>query len=133
VTGKSIRVVLCDDVAELRTLMRYGLEEQPGLIVVGEAGDAATGVALVAQTLPDAVLLDLSMPGMDGLQAIPLIIEASPTTAIVVFSGFAADRMAALALEIGADRYVEKGSSLVDIRRAITLALEQRGSTPSRR
>ena len=112
----TIGVVLCDDVPELRMLLRFGLEESDDLRVVGEAGDATTGVAIVTETQPDAVLLDLSMPGMDGLQAIPLIQRASPDTAIIVFSAFAADRMSRSALEQGADRYVEKGAPLQDVR-----------------
>lgn len=117
--GEPIGVVLCDDVPELRMLMRFGLEESDDLRVVGEAGDAVAGVDMVTRTQPDAVLLDLSMPGMDGLQAIPLIQRASPGTAIIVFSAFAADRMSRSALDQGADRYVEKGAPLEDVRAVV--------------
>jgi DNA-binding NarL/FixJ family response regulator len=58
------------------------------------------------------VVIDLSMPELDGLEAIQLIARASPSTAIVVFSGFSADRMHAVASEAGADRYLEKGARL---------------------
>jgi DNA-binding NarL/FixJ family response regulator len=114
-----IRIFLCDDVPELRALLRYGLEEDAGLEVVGEAGDARSAIAAVGELRPDVLLLDLSMPGMDGLEAIPLVQEASGTTGIVVFSGFAADRMAAAALELGADRYLEKGEPLETVRAAV--------------
>jgi len=114
-----IGVVLCDDVPELRMLLRFGLEESDDMRVVGEAGDAQAGVELITELQPDAVLLDLSMPGMDGLQAIPLIQSASPRTAIIVFSGFAADRMSSSALEQGADRYIEKGAPLADVRAVV--------------
>lgn len=116
---EEIGVVLCDDVPELRMLLRFGLEESDDLRVVGEAGDAVAGVELIAALQPDAVLLDLSMPGMDGLQAIPLIREASPGTAIVVFSALAADRISATALAQGAHRYVEKGAPLDDVRTVV--------------
>jgi DNA-binding NarL/FixJ family response regulator len=115
----SISIFLCDDVPELRALLRFALEEEPGLRVVGEAGDAATGIERIAELQPDIVLLDLSMPGMDGLEAIPRIRETSPQTGIIVFSGFAADRMRGPALGLGANRYLEKGEPLEAVRDAI--------------
>lgn len=107
----TVRVLLCDDVAELRELTRLGLEEHPSIEVVGEAGDARTGLAQVAALMPDLVLLDLSMPGMDGLEAIPLLREVKPDLGIIVLSGFAADPMERVATRLGADRYVQKGES----------------------
>jgi DNA-binding NarL/FixJ family response regulator len=99
--------------------MRMVLEEDPDLLVVGEAGDAQTGIDEIAELKPHVVVLDLSMPGMDGLEALPLIRKASPDTRVVVFSGFTRERMAALALDRGADRYVEKGEALEEVRRAV--------------
>jgi DNA-binding NarL/FixJ family response regulator len=115
----TIRVFLCDDVPELRALLRYGLEEDAELSVVGEAGNAADAIAAVGDLQPDVGLLDLSMPGMDGLEAIPRLREISPDTSIVVFSGFAADRMPQPALELGAARYVEKGEPLEAVRATV--------------
>ena len=114
-----IRIFLCDDVPELRALLRYGLEEDAELTVVGEAADAREAIAGVTELRPDVVLLDLSMPGMDGLEAIPHLRSASPETAIVVFSGFAAERMAEQALDLGAERYVEKGAPLESVRATV--------------
>jgi len=114
-----IRIFLCDDVPELRALLRFGLEADPLLKIVGEAGDATEAVAKAAELQPDVVLLDLSMPGMDGLEAIPLLRDAAPDSAIVVFSGFAAERMAGPALELGAARYVEKGEPLERVREVV--------------
>jgi DNA-binding NarL/FixJ family response regulator len=115
----AIRIFLCDDVPELRALLRFGLEEDPALKIVGEAGDAQEAIAKAGELRPDVVLLDLSMPGMDGLEAIPLLREASPESAIVVFSGFAAERMAEPAIELGAARYVEKGEPLEHVRAVV--------------
>jgi DNA-binding NarL/FixJ family response regulator len=114
-----IRIFLCDDVPELRALLRFGLEEDASLEVVGEAGDARAAIDEVGRLKPDVTLLDLSMPGMDGLEAIPLLREAAPQCAIVVFSGFASERMAGPALELGAARYVEKGESLERVRAVV--------------
>lgn len=114
-----VAVYLCDDVPELRELMKVVLEEDPELRVVGEAGDAETGIEEIAELQPNVVLLDLSMPGMDGLEALPLIRRAAPDTAVIVFSGFTEDRMAALALDRGADRYIAKGEPLENVRRAV--------------
>ena len=118
-----VRVVLCDDVPPLRALARYVLEEGGSIAVVGEAGDAATAVRLCGELRPDAVLLDLSLPGMDGLEAIPLLHEAAPGVCVVVFSGFAAERMAEPALAQGAARYVEKGADLAEVREILLEAV----------
>ena len=114
-----VHIYLCDDVPELRQLLRIILEEDPDLLVVGEAGDAEIGIEEIAELQPNVVLLDLSMPGMDGLEALPLIRRAAPGTAVIVFSGFTEARMAALVLERGADRYIEKGEPLERVREAV--------------
>jgi DNA-binding NarL/FixJ family response regulator len=114
-----VDIYLCDDVPELRQLLRIILEEDPGLRVVGESGDAQVGIEEIAELQPHVVLLDLSMPGMDGLEALPLIRRAAPGTSVIVFSGFTEAKMAALVLERGAARYIEKGESLDRVRETV--------------
>jgi DNA-binding NarL/FixJ family response regulator len=109
-----IRVALCDDVAELRELFREVLEDA-GVEIVGEAEDGAGCIDLVARTQPEVLLLDLEMPVMDGLEALPHLIERAPDTAIVVLSGFSAGAMAQQALELGAHSYLEKGAKLTAV------------------
>ena len=121
-----ISVFLVDDVAELRELIRFGIEADPGFEVVGEAGDGRAALEGIAETRPEAVLLDLSMPDMDGLEAIPHIREGDPAVAIIVLSGFSADRIAARAMERGADGYVEKGTSIQELREIARTAVAQR-------
>src|SRR3954468_19907981 len=120
---RPISLYLVDDVPELRELIKFGMEEDPGFEVVGEAGDGRTALEGIAETQPAAVLLDLSMPDMDGFQAIPEIRQRNPDVAIIVLSGFSADRMAGPALERGADGYVEKGTPIQEIRDATRMAV----------
>ena len=114
-----IRVFLCDDVQAFRALMRFVLEENPDITVVGEAADGRAGVDGVAREKPDVVLLDLSMPVLDGLEAIPLMLDVSPGTQIIGLSGFTADRMAETMIAQGAVAYFEKGADLEDIAQTI--------------
>ena len=74
---RPIGVYLCDDVPEMRELLRVVLEDE-GMRIAGEAGDALTMLREVAALDPDVVVLDLSLPGMDGLEAIPRVHAAAP-------------------------------------------------------
>lgn len=107
----TLRVVIVDDTADLRELLRHALVSG-GMSVVGEAGDGLAGIEVVRTTRPDVVLLDLSMPVMDGLEALPQIRGIAPETRIIILSGFEASQMAERALLIGADGYLQKGASL---------------------
>jgi DNA-binding NarL/FixJ family response regulator len=109
---RKIRVVLVDDVPELRLLVRVTLEEDPGIEVVGEAANGRDGIAVVEKTNPDLILLDLSMPDMDGLEAIPLMRAHAPRARVVVLSGHEAGRVSLQALDQGASRYVNKAEGL---------------------
>src|SRR5882757_1967910 len=124
--SKPISVYLVDDVPELRELIKFGMEDDPGFEVVGEAGDGKSALEGIAETRPAAVLLDLSMPDMDGLEAIPEIRKGDPDVAIIVLSGFSADRMGPPSLERGADGYVEKGTPIQELRDATRLAVAKR-------
>lgn len=113
--GKLIRVFLTDDVDELRLLLRLGLEDAGDMTVVGEAGDGADAVEQAGEIQPDVMLLDLSMPVMDGLEAIPLLRERVPEMKIVVVSGFAEGPASERAMELGADRYVSKTADINEV------------------
>lgn len=115
----TIRVFLCDDVEAFRALMRFTLEEDPAIRIVGEAADGEAGVEGVAELKPDVVLLDLSMPELDGMEAIPVMLERSPKTQIVALSGFGAEKMAEPVLARGAVAYLEKGEEIATIRAAV--------------
>jgi NarL family two-component system response regulator LiaR len=103
-----IRVAIADDHAVVRQGLRTFLELQDGMDVVGEAADGDEAVALVERTAPDVVLLDLVMPRLDGLEAIPRIRERAPGTRILVLTSFADDRTVLPAIRAGAAGYLLK-------------------------
>lgn len=108
-------VVLADDTPEIRTLLRLTLEDQGDIEVVGEAGDGAEAVKIVSELQPNALVLDLAMPVMDGFEAIPEVRRRAPETKIIVLSGFDRATMSERALSLGADMYFEKGISFFDL------------------
>ena len=114
-----IRVLVVDDYAPFRLIVRYVLGEEPDIEIVGEAPDGEAAVRLAGMLKPDVILLDLAMPKLDGWEAIPLIRERSPDSRIVILSGFPEERMRDLAREHRVAAYVEKGDSEDAIRRAV--------------
>lgn len=122
------RVVLVDDTEDLRQLMRIALR-RAGYEIVGEAGDGAEGIEVARAEDPDLVVLDLSMPVMDGLEALPHIRSSCPDATIVVMSGFGAGQMTERALARGADGYLQKGAPLSDVVSYLGDALGRRGGT----
>lgn len=102
-------VVLVDDAEELRSLIRRALDRTDDFTVIGEAGDGRTGVEVAEARQPDVVLIDIAMPVLDGLQALPLLRKKCPGTLLVVLSGFSSDSLAAQkALEMGAHGFLNK-------------------------
>lgn len=111
-----LTVVIADDDVTVRTLMASILDESGEFHVVGEASDTASAVELARTLQPQLVLLDVSMPGSDGLTAVPLLTAAAPAVCVIVVSGFSAALMSATAREQGAHGYFEKadlGHSLI--------------------
>ncbi len=123
---RPVRAVVIDDTSDIRDLMSIVLTRS-GMEVVGEAGDGRAGVDVVRAARPDVVLLDLAMPVMDGMEALPLIRELVPDAQIIVLSAFdgAVEQQV---LDWGADGYLVKGTPL----RTIVSYLEARldGSSP---
>lgn len=120
-----IRVLLADDVAQYRALVRTLLERDGRFEVVGEAGDGVEAVELSAREQPDVVLLDVAMPRMDGLQAIPKIAASCSEAKIVVLSGFARDQLERQALAAGAIAYLDKGADVSRIASTLTKVVER--------
>jgi len=103
-----VRVLVVDDTPALRALTRAVLDGT-GFEVVGEAGDGLAGVNLASELQPDLVLLDLAMPVMDGLEALPRMREVAPGARVVIVSGFERRAMESQVVEAGADAYLQKG------------------------
>lgn len=109
------RVLVVDDAEDLRTLLHIKLDRSESLEVVGEAEDGVEAVEQATRLQPDLVLLDVAMPRMDGLEALPLIREAVPGVRVVVLSGFNEETMAQNAIAAGAEHYVVKGAPLGEL------------------
>ena len=119
----TIRVLVCDDSDAFRALLRYTLQEDLGIEVVGEAADGMAAIDAAERLQPDVVLLDLTMPILDGMDAIPVMLERAPAARVVALSGWGADRMQQAALDQGAIAYVEKSDDVQAIRDAVRLAV----------
>ena len=119
------RILIADDSADIRTLLRLKLEAKNVGEVVGEATDGREAVEMATELQPDLVLLDLAMPRMDGLEALPLIMAAVPGVKVIVLSGFEQTGLADQALSSGASRYVVKGTALKELATIIELVLAE--------
>ncbi|HVL89980.1 MAG TPA: PAS domain S-box protein [Actinomycetota bacterium] len=108
-------VVIADDSDDLRFLLKMLLSRSEDFEVVDEACDGQAAIESVRAHRPDLILLDLAMPRMDGLEAVPAIRKVSPETVVVVVSGFDSARMSGAVSDAGADAYIEKDASLTDI------------------
>jgi DNA-binding NarL/FixJ family response regulator len=103
------RVLICDDQQPFRQLLSTVLGFDSEIEVVGEAENGSDGIRIVEELRPDILLLDVAMPVMDGLEALPHIRTASPNTRVVMLTGLAAASVRERALELGASAFIEKG------------------------
>lgn len=117
-------VVLVDDHPLVRQGMRAVIDAHAGVEVVGEASDGAEAVRVCAETRPDVALLDLQMPGLNGIEAAQRIRPASPSTAVLVLTMYDDDAMVFEAIAAGAVGYLLKGSDGTDIIAAIQSAAQ---------
>jgi DNA-binding NarL/FixJ family response regulator len=116
-TGRegSVRVVLIDDHDLLRRGMKTMLESEAGIEVVGEGADGTEALALVEETAPDVVLIDVIMPRKDGIEATRAIKDSFPNVGVVVLSGHDERRFVFDALKAGASGYLLKTAELDEV------------------
>lgn len=114
-----IRIVVVDDHPIVRQGLVAALEDEPDFAVVGAAGSAEEGIALVGEQRPELVLLDLELPGMGGVEAIPALLAASPSSTVLVFTAYETEERVMGAITAGAKGYLLKGATAAEIARAV--------------
>jgi len=118
-----LRVVIADDQASVREGLVLLLGGLPGIDVVGAAADGEQALELVAEHQPDAILLDLHMPVLDGIGATRRLVAEHPHVAIVVLTTYVDDTSVLEALRAGARSYLTKDADRTDIARALRAAV----------
>jgi DNA-binding NarL/FixJ family response regulator len=116
---KPVRVVLADDQPLVRAGLRMLMSDTPDIDVIGEAGTGAEAVRLTRDTRPDVVVMDIRMPGMDGIEATQLIIGSDLRARVLVLTTFDDDEYVYAALRAGASGFLVKDMALEDILAAI--------------
>jgi NarL family two-component system response regulator LiaR len=117
-----IRVLIVDDHEIIRTGIVYSLSTFHDLELVGEAGSGQEAVELCSETQPDVVLMDMLMPGMDGVQTTQAILEKHPQVQILALTSFHDKERVQRAMRVGAAGYLVKGVSASELAEAIRLA-----------
>ncbi|MDH6577444.1 response regulator transcription factor [Kitasatospora sp. MAP5-34] len=115
----TVRVLLVDDQPLMRVAFTLVLDSQPDLEVVGEAGDGAEAVRLAVRHQVDVVLMDVRMPGMDGIEATREIVERCPETKVLILTTFDLDEYAFAALRAGASGFLLKNAQPDELLSAI--------------
>ncbi len=117
--SEQITCLIADDHEVVREGLRLSLSRAPHIRVVGEASDGAGAVALAERRKPDVVIMDIRMPGMDGLEATKLIVERVPTAAVIIFTAYSERSLLSRGLESGAKGYLLKEAPHESLVRAI--------------
>ena len=120
--GDRIRVLIVDDHAVVREGLRTFLQLQEGMEVVGEAADGEEAVERAAALAPDVILMDLVMPGLDGVGAMRRLRERAPASRVVVLTSFLDDERLMPAIESGAAGYLLKDVEPAELARAVRSA-----------
>jgi DNA-binding NarL/FixJ family response regulator len=122
----AVRTVLVDDHGIVRTAIRRALEGMAWIDVVGEADDGVAALYLIDDAKPDLIILDLAMPGLDGMDIIPLVKRRNPASRIVVLTGTQDGTTMKRAFALGVDAYTLKAGGWQDLETAIGEAMAGR-------
>jgi DNA-binding NarL/FixJ family response regulator len=115
----TIRVVVCEDQALVRAGLVTMLRTDPEIAVVGEAGDGLTAVNVVTKEKPDVALVDIRMPGIDGIEATGRIVQAVPATRVMMLTTFGHDDYVYEALRAGASGFLLKDTPAEELLDAV--------------
>jgi two-component system response regulator NreC len=115
----SIRVLLADDHGVVRKGLRFVLERQPDMEVVGEAGDGREALRLAETASPDIVIMDIAMPLLNGIEATAQLVKRNPALGVIILSMHSDEDYILSALNAGAKGYLLKDSAEVDLVRAV--------------
>ena len=124
VTSRPIRVLIVDDHDLFREGLRQLIETDGGIEVVGEAADGQEAIERVKALNPDVVLMDISMPGLDGIRATEHIVRHFPNTHVIMLTMYQDDEYVIHAIRAGAKSYLVKSSKPDELLRAIRVAAE---------
>jgi DNA-binding NarL/FixJ family response regulator len=120
------RVLLVEDHAVVRQGLRALLEAEASLVIAGETGDGLEAVRLAAALQPDVAIVDLMLPGLNGVEVVRQVVQRSPRTRVIVLSMHANEAYVLAALQAGALAYVVKKSSAAELLNAIASVLAGR-------
>jgi DNA-binding NarL/FixJ family response regulator len=125
--GREITCLIVDDHEVVREGLRLSLSRAPHIRVVGEAADGAAAVSLAERRRPDVVIMDVRMPGMDGLEATKQLVEKVPESSVLIFTAYSERSLLQRGLESGAKGYVLKEAPHQTLVRAIEKVSEGEG------
>ena len=117
--GHTIRIGIADDNAMFRKILRSTIVMQPGMNVVGEAEDGSSAIEMVEKHRPEIVLMDISMPVLDGIEATRIIRSEFPGTKVLVLTMHAVEIFSDRAYQAGACRFLSKGCGKEELLSAI--------------
>lgn len=115
----STRVMVVDDHKMFRDGLRVLINAEPGMEVVGEAVDGKEAVEIARSLSPDVVIMDISMPGMNGIEAMRHLIRGNPKIRVIMLSMYSSSPLVQSVMAAGASGYVLKGSDFSELAAAI--------------
>jgi len=121
---ETIRILLADDHNIMRDGLRLLLERQPGFEIVGEASDGRQALSLAQEFRPDVAIIDIAMPGLNGIEATRRITETCPQTAVIILSMHCDESYVIRSLKAGARGYLLKDSARADLISAIRAVMQ---------